>query len=305
MKKILVFLVIFMAGCVSSTQTSVTGNGVSINTFGSDLPDYVTGDKVEIGYEIQNNGGTEATNVWALLFGLNSVEWGIDSSTKNPTKVASSLEGPLEDAKLPGDSETGRWKLIAPNVPQGISQNYNALLRVFYTYGSKASATVPIITEDEFKRMRANNEAMPNIGTTFISKGPLNININARSPEVMRNDTDTFRVVVNIENNGGGSVFDHAAFDGFSEGNEASASVSQDSMNKFRIRIEAQGVTASDCAALGSEQTESLRNGKSMTYNCELKITRRVPRLDVPITVFLAYGYHIDKTSGIKVSGNT
>lgn len=305
MKKFLAFLVIFMVGCVTSTQTTITGNGVSINTFGSDLPDYVNGDKVEIGYEIQNNGGTEATNVWALLFGLNTVEWSIDSATKNPTKVASSLEGPLEDAKLPGDSETGRWKLRAPNVPQGISQNYNALLRVFYSYGSKASATVPIITEDEFKRMRSNNEAMPNIGTTFISKGPLSIHISARAPEVMRNDTDTFRVVINIENNGGGSVFEPSVLAGFSEGSEASASVSQDNMNKFRIKVDAQGVTESDCAALGSDQTESLRNGKSMTYNCELKITRRVPRLDVPITVFLTYGYQIDRTSTLKVSGNT
>jgi hypothetical protein len=81
-------LVVFLSGCLgmfgqvtgSSTGTST---GVVITEFASDLGGYSTGEPVTLSLTYQNVGDADATNVVAILFGLNPAEWNAGNAFPN------------------------------------------------------------------------------------------------------------------------------------------------------------------------------------------------------------------------------
>lgn len=302
MKRLALLLPFLILGCINQGAPSTGGGfGVVVTSFLSDFPDLESGDKVDLDLEVQNVGGTTADEVWALLYGIDTGVWSLSST--NPVKIATKFEGPEEAAGLPGSIDSAGWKLKAPNIPEGITAPSEARARIFYTYATTATATVPIITESEFKRLKGQNQALPQLTATQVSKGPVSVRIDAKSPEVLREDSDTFRVVIAINNVGGGSVFDPAAISNLKEGQEKSALLPEDTEDMFKIKVQAQGVTAEDCTALNAEQTEKLRTRTTSHYSCKLRISRKAPRVDIPITVALHYGYFIDATTPIPVTG--
>ena len=304
MKKILILalvtLVIFSSGCISGfelpfgqKQETQVSYGVVVNSFEPDFPEVESGDTAEIYMEIENNGGSKAADVYAYLYNLG------DLQAEVRDHMFGDLEPPDESVNLPGDVDTFTWKITTPELPQGVSQVYTPKVRLMYKYYTIATKTIRLLTKDEYRRLREKNQVPGGAGGTSVTKGPLGITISTREPVIIEGTDDTFKVFININLVGSGSVFDP----------DTTYSTPEDLKNedfgKLKMKIEAPGASAvtGECSALNNYEKEELRRGQTLTYTCELKPESFATMTEIPITVTLYYGYLNDYSTMLKVVG--
>ncbi|MBI4017636.1 MAG: hypothetical protein HY366_01675 [Candidatus Aenigmarchaeota archaeon] len=305
-----IFSVLLVSGCVGGGGSKTTGPndfGVVIKSFSPDIQELESKDRFTLSMQLENNGGSDAKDVAAFLFGI-PIGTGSDAfaivSGLNPQTVAVTLRAPDESAKLPGDIADASWDLRAPDLPEGISLPYEARARLMYRYKTAATTTVSALTTAENRRLRERNEPIPSQTETVVSKGPLGVTITASAPVIIRDDTDRLRLRVNAEIIQSGSIFD-PDYGGYKQGGANPGSVPQDNLDKIRVRLFAPDVTATneECALLNADTTLSLRGGTSLSFSCELKPSAFVGRKDIPVRVELTYNFLTDASTTINVIG--
>jgi len=302
MKKNSIFLVsiglaVLIAGCTmpgGGGGTAITGNGLVITSFQPEFDSVRSGDSVQLLLEVQNTGQPPAKNIKAYLFGINPAQWGVASPLKD---VAAKLEGPEEEPPIPGEMDSVTWDLTAPALQEGVSNTYQPRARVFYEYSSAGSVSIPVLSESEYKMIQSRGEVMPQMSDTIVTKGPLGVKIDARTPVVIREGgSESFRLVVTVTNIGSGNTYNLAEHANV-------PTIPEEKMNQVELKITAPGAAAVDCDAMTDWQVLDLRGGSEGVYNCELQVSGVGARMDLPVTVDLRYGYMQDAVTSIRVTG--
>jgi hypothetical protein len=285
--------ILFIAGCVApSPEARVGGYGVVINKFEPDYPDLESKEEVAITLEVQNTGGVKARDVYAYLL--------LDWVTREPkNQPIGDLTPPDEEADLPGQIRVLDWWVTTPDIPVGIPYTYEPIARVLYYYKTVASTMAPVLTDEEYQRLKREGKPIPAQTETVVSKGPLGVEIEARSYRVI-DAAGRLMIRIIVQNLLDGNTFSpaHPTSDpepGYEE------------LNKINISITtspeiAASVQAIDCQAFYGEDELVLRRGAA-TYPCELNVTGVTIRKDVPIQVELRYGYMIEATTQMTVRG--
>jgi len=204
MKRLLTLLMIvvaiLVAGC-TGTDHSSSSNGIIIESFGPMVAQVEPNEQFDIIAKIRNVGGAEVKNIRPEIYGL--AEWRL----QGPYGVPDSLLPPDPTGKIQGEEAEISWVATAPAYATGID-NQEFELRIYYRYSTSALAQIKVATDSYIKSFPSDQqEAKRNeLGVKMekTTSGPISVSITAPS-KVLKN-TNTLRIVVDIQNIGGGSL---------------------------------------------------------------------------------------------------
>lgn len=291
---VLVAAVMFSSGCLEGIlgkgETIGTGYGVIVETYEPDFSDIETGDNFDLYFEVQNNGGSDATSTNAHLY---------DWHETGKVLGIGTLSAPDELAGLPGDIYDGVFDVTAPSdLPEGVVYTYTPKVRLMYKYKTTASTIIPALKKDEYKRLKERNQLNIPPVTTDVSKGPLAVSIAAQSPVIIDDVDDTLDFRINIDLLGKGTVYNHSA-------STTNMQVNTDDLDKIEMTIlTADGIAgAVDCDAYISGEAIEMRRGKTAVYSCELNVSDFIATKNIPITIEINYNYFEDFSTSVTVTG--
>ncbi len=285
-----VLAILLASGCVTGPSGGPTGPGVVITKFEPDFSYMESGQRLILDLEVQNQGGEEATDVVAVLTGIDPDEWDL-SSSKAEVDLHDLSPGNPEYNTL-GETDTAQWELTAPELPQTIEQVYNPRVRVYYHYITTATKPITLVNENELRRLSQSGQSLPT-QTGQQSAGPLSIDIiTGNQIRVPENRDPSFPITVVLENTGSGII---APKD--SEPNE-------DYVVRLTIKLPDGLDLESDCSGFGSGEDIVLSGGRQRSITCEVDF-RHLPDIaeQRTITVLAEYDYYIDRTTSVTVKG--
>ncbi len=274
----LVFTVVFVAGCTSSNQGG-SSNAIIIKSFGPELNEIEPTDDVSLTALIENTGGSKATGINAQLLGLTD-EWRID-----PGRVVTvrDLLPPDPSRKLQGDSEELVWFLTPPSAKK-VPLDYDMELRVFFNYQTFSENLLRVATRayiDSFptEQKQAERDKL-GVTTSVPSSGPISVTIVTRS-KILDQASDTMSIIVDIQNVGSGKPEN----------------------DEIGIILRSAGRDLQCTGTTGGRVR--LAEGKSRQLRCTVDIGGVVDRgwEQVPISIELSYTYWVSSVSNIKVLG--
>ncbi|MEM5799660.1 MAG: hypothetical protein QXZ43_03270 [Candidatus Aenigmatarchaeota archaeon] len=267
----LLFVVLLLSGCTQKPPGGST-NGIIIESFGPVVSQLEPGDKTDIIAVLKNVGGIEATNINVELYGLK--DWGPQLVIEPPKNM------------MPGDSvrkiepETAEvvWVVTAPKYKTGI-ENQEFEMRVYYTYSTKALATIKVASDKYIKSFPPSEQQakIQDLGVKIDkpTDGPISVSISAPS-KVIRDGSNTVRVTIDIQNVGSGNLDNYEL--------------------PVRISSPIAGVQCSTPAKV------KLLQGKSKQIRCSLNVDLDKGWENIPIQVELDnYKYWVSATSSISV----
>ncbi|MBI4014981.1 MAG: hypothetical protein HY365_03425 [Candidatus Aenigmarchaeota archaeon] len=304
-------LLLLVAGCVS-TQRPVkvsASDGLQINEFSADINDVFGKETVMLSLEVENVGGTISKFVSAKLFGGNSGWSGNDATAIKPLGAGTdnSLIPPLVETNKAGGFNRKLWSITAPDLPQGLTQNFDIGIRVRYDYTTTSVTPIDVISFDQFDQMRKKGTFEQGATATQNSNAPVKISLEAGSPITQQaaGASISETVILSFANVGSGVAFrDTATADDFP---------TQNSLGKVHFVITAsKGTNTLQCdtgdGKLVSDGEVTLRRGfDTVKLPCTLTLdkndlTAGVPKDTITATVTADYSYAIDSTASIKVT---
>lgn len=185
MKRLVLFLAaVFLSGCVMDQPRQLSG-GLSIEQFYTDSPTAISGEPLGIFLIVRNDGGFLAENVRAELSYINLNDW---QGTKKLElgDVAVDVGGHRPRA-------SGEWELYAPDIPEGVSHDYDVGVEVSYGYHSAARVDM-IVT----RRGLLGSDA-PSVEYT---NGPIALSVSVDRDKITPDSK--FVITVDIRNPGTG-----------------------------------------------------------------------------------------------------
>ncbi|MCD6092609.1 MAG: hypothetical protein J7J38_01145 [Candidatus Aenigmarchaeota archaeon] len=199
---ILLFSLALVSGCVEQSD-KISGQGIRVVSFEPEFSEVDGGETVELFLDLENTGRSTAKDVSAFLYGLNfENEWKLLSD--NPQKLGA-MEGVDPVTNSPGDIKYTSWTLEAPSIPKDMTNTYKPKVRIFYTYKTTASTSIPILSKNKYQRLKQLRKTLPRQAQTLVSGGPLDVQIYTETPVITK--SKTFTVKTTIRNLRGGSVF--------------------------------------------------------------------------------------------------
>jgi hypothetical protein len=263
--------IIILSGCIGTTSNK----GVVIESFGTDFKEAYSGEDVEFHLKLINQGESPAYLTEVALMGLaeGSERW---------TYISNTCTGLAGKALQPGTSFNCVWKLSAPELPKGLTMQYNPFARVSYTYTTSTIKSITFGSISELRRV----EKIGNLpSTTATTGGPISIEIQARDPVRISGWAVTFPIKINVNNVGDGMVCR-----GTCEGGNT---------NSLVLEI-ITDMTIEDCA---NYEEINLYKGKSNSITCAIRYSAREEGpLQKIIEVRSNYGYSVEKETSITVS---
>lgn len=287
-------LVVSVSGCIQVGEEEETkfGNGLIIDSFEAFPSSLFSGESYSVSAEVVNKGGRDANNILFYLFNVNQ-----DTDIKTTSK----LEPPTEN--VPGEVASKVWDSVnAPSVEEGITEEVEPRVRVYYKYSTLATTSMPVLSRTEWKRMLREDENMPSPKSTTVTHGPLSVDINARSPITVQSDeTESFRISVTGNNIGSGTPY---LRDSHPEGS-GDIPISTENVNRISLQIDSGSDVVKGSGCLDGSQEVRVRKGNTFRYDCEITVKEGAVQTsaDVPLTVKLRYGYLVDDSASVDVRG--
>lgn len=315
MKKLLFLLLIipfvFLAGCTMIGQDACSQNptscqgvpaGVIIKEFSPDFSEIMSGESVTFNIFMENIGGSEATGIKALLFGLNPDEW---KATEPWEQDLDSLMAADPERNLAGGTYGFSWEVQSPENLR-VTNPYTANIRVHYKYFTYSKATFHFITNDylyslptDQRDAESKSAGLSKISTT--PSAPITITITAGSRAlIVYKDEEAFTFQITIKNAGGGNPFNVDA--------SSYPPVLKDDLYKVKVKISTVEWPQISCSSLTgvTEGTITLTRGEQKTLSCiatvnKNKIATAGGKVDYTMDIDLNYGYFIDRSTSITV----
>ena len=200
------------------------------------------------------------------------------------------MEGVDPVTNSPGDIKYTSWTLEAPSIPKDMTNTYKPKVRIFYTYKTTASTSIPILSKNKYQRLKQLRKTLPRQAQTLVSGGPLDVQIYTETPVITK--SKTFTVKTTIRNLRGGSVFNSSII---------GTDIDTKDLNWIRIKITTP-LEAKDCPGLGEYAYIRTRAGETV-HNCELIMPDVETMENMPFIVELEYGYFFDISTAIRVRG--
>lgn len=280
-------LVVTISGCTGGGPTISTGPGVVILNWEPDFTSVESGEQLNLRIRIQNQGTETAEDVIAILSGINQNEWDVS----NMEIDFGNLLPPNTQYGTEGEMAEDFFSLEAPELPEGITQQYTPRIRIIYNYLTSATKPITLVNENELRRMLDEGEMLPS-GPTQYSSGPLSVTVNTGSHiRALERDRKAFPITIRIQNVGGGVV-------------SSMGSVEDDYRVKLKIELP-PGLGLETCREFdGSGDYITLWKGQSKDMTCELEI-EDTPTISEEKTIILTleYDYYVDATTSVTVKG--
>jgi hypothetical protein len=290
--------IILVSGCVSEKPTVDINNGLQFNEFSADFTDMYDDESNSISMEVENVGGTTATDVIARLYGISS--WTVTGD--NPEELGN-LDPPLisKEKSTRGGWANPQWIIQPPEFPQGSSATFEVKGRVRYTYSTSATSLIKVISKTQSDILRRKGELEEVPVATDNSYGPIKISVDTSSPIVVdENHTDKMMTIY-VRNVGSGLPFDYSK--DWPETND---------LGKVKLKITSKTPQAEikNCSGMEGDPADggvvTLRRGyETAKIACTLvldeDLVAGVPEETVTLAMTADYGYYIDKSVDIKV----
>lgn len=318
-----ILALVLVLGCVGGERPTTVSSteGVRISAFQTtpSVTNVLSGDSVIFDVEVENIGGTTASNVEVRLFGIES-QWresGLDTLVTTSTgKSLGNLRPPQADRNIPGDFRAAQWEYKTPRIPEGLTTPLNVEARVTYDYNTNGFIQLTAVNDEEYRRQQVTGSTvdMPVIQN---SAGPLQLSLpSAEKSNFVIVDTSEgapldFVYPLKIEFQNVGS--------GFPIGSET---VSTDEGKLTgTIKLLGPGVRFSNCLGfndvteidlgLAAQNTESvivrLRDTQNVPLVCNLKFDTGIwkdrPTDKVSLVFDVNYRYFTKETATVNVIG--
>lgn len=294
---------VVLAGCIGEfgNITEIfpgVVTGVSITSFGPDIPEVFSGDDVIFTVEVENVGEIEATNVSAKLMGLGTDWSGTDWATvANREQSIGDLTPAQPSLGVPGGQDSATWDTTSPSGLR-VDKVYTAKVRIFYTYETQAVGSVKVYNQDYLGTLPPGEATAirraSGLESWTTTKSPINVELaGASRPFVVREgDTLDGTISVLISNRGQGYPY--------TEADDTSRKITIDSIS---VGIDSDG-NPKKCTNWDEiDKTPTLPRTGRKGVSCKFAISSTdVPDFTtVPIKVELSYKYYMDSSSTVKI----
>ena len=299
MNKALIILtfvaIILVSGCIGQEPKIDINNGLQFNEFSADFISMYDDESNNIYLEVQNVGGTTATDVKAKLYGISS--WTVDPSS---TKELAPLDPPLIETNTHGEFAMYQWTIEPPKLPQGLSTTFRVSGRVRYDYSTSASSLIKVISETQSNMLRRRGELEEIPVATTNSYGPIKVSLDVFSPITVDENGTEKSILIYVRNVGSGLPFDK---------NKDWPGTEDLGKVNLKITSETPEAEIKDCSGMDGTPDNgvvTLRRGyETAKIACSLvldeSLVSGVPEETVTITMEADYGYYIDRSVDIKV----
>jgi len=299
--------VVALSGCIGQSTTVTGGKGLSISSFGPDFNDIRSGEPVYLSAMVTNVGESDATQVYAQLFGINTggSEWKLVSAT--PSGRVTQLKRSDPTLGVPGESQEFVWNLNSP-ANLLVDNVYTANVRLYYQYSTETTSLLKFITYDYLKSLPASDmtkvQSTAGVSHTSSTAAPITVSLNVGSrPLVLYTDTDQFVVQITLSNADIGNPFlSTAPYPSSSTG----PALTQDNLYKVNVAITTD-IANFDCTnSLGGAKsgTVTMTKGATKTIFCTAQPGSRTAlgnMRDYAVNVAATYGYYIDSSTQLNV----
>ncbi|MBI5347476.1 MAG: hypothetical protein HZB66_02605 [Candidatus Aenigmarchaeota archaeon] len=292
---VLVLSLIVISGCVQREVRTDENNGLVINAFEADLYRVEEGEQFTLFLEVENVGGTTAENVKSNLYGASWASPGEKTVSKlSPPDIVSS-------PPIPGDFYQVEWMLDAPDLEEGVEQDFRLVTRINYDYNSNPVSNIPALSKEEYRRKTMKGEVVDEGISTSNTPGPIKVYVTGSSPIIVRSD------LVEGEDN---QYVMRIAFTNVGYGIPITDNV--DGKIKGHVKIMGIGATMENCLGVDVNGNEAdfdvvLRSGQDVTKGCTINIDKdewgMLPKETVTLEFSLSYQYYIDKDITITAIG--
>jgi hypothetical protein len=300
--------IVVLSGCIGQTTITGVGKGLAISSFGPDFNDIRSGEPVYLSAMVTNVGESDASAVYAQLFGLNigGTEWTQESVV--PSGRVSILRRSDPTLGIPGESQEFVWNLNSP-ADLMVDNTYTANVRIYYKYSTQATALLKFITYDYLKSLPSSDmsavQSTAGVSHTSSTAAPITVSLNVGSrPLVLYTDNDQFVVQITLNNADIGNPF---LFTANYPGLTPSTPLQQTDLYKVNVAITSD--LALDCtnSFVGGTATSgvvTMTKGVTKTIFCTARPGSRSNlgnMRDYAVTVAATYGYYIDSSAEINV----
>jgi hypothetical protein len=248
-------------------------------------------------------GDADATNVNAMLMGLNPAEWISPSATSFPDKTIGTLMKAIPADNVPGDQFTDEWSYNAPLVSVPTAA-YHPEIRVSYSYQTDAAATMRFVTNDYIKSLKTSEQDAARKNSGLISSqssgAPIKVTFTAGTrPFIVYSsgsaNPSQFSFQITMTNVGPGNLYDPGRDSGkISSTSTGWLTISRPDIVGSNVNINCPSLETSNLAV-------KLTKGESKTVSCTVSASGINGILDGNINVTLKYNYYVDGSTSFSI----
>lgn len=312
-KKYLVVMVllVFSSGCIigggERRPTVDPNNGILITSFTAEPLPAKSGDLVSFFADIENVGGTTATNIVVSLYGIQNVWKNRDGSVVGATPTVSypDMKPPSLANNRAGDFKIASFYHMPSDLPEGVTTKFPVIARVTFDYHSTGTITIPAYSNTLYTAKKNKGEAIdiqPRVDNTH---APVQIRVTRATvpliiEETRQNDEIATFLLEFVDVGSGSPVTDNTI--GRMGGT---------------LAVNGPGVTFSDCLGVTSGNTidvtgnrldlVKLRSDRRVPFGCSIRIARNAWTAtmsgNIIFNIDMSYKYFVEKTVEVPVIG--
>jgi len=322
--------IVFVSGCINqSSDIQGSENGLVIkNIYTEPQQDLIeTGETLNIYYELENVGGTTASNVATTIYGLT---WISEQNRLQQycfplpnCKSGLSMYPPDQTTKSPGAIETIHMSMRIPEnlLPAGLKKTFPMKIRTSYDYKTSATATFNAYSKTRYNRDLQLGNQVPVMSDssipvqTTIAGTPISVSITGPDKIIVhdvKSGEDTFRYTYHITFTNVGQGYPITI-------NKNTKRPDEGLINIKEMRIEGPGVLFYNCmdseSPVNSNKFSTIvkLRGRSVTKSCTISIKNSPSnpsswynREYNPLNLYLdmSYRYFLERDFSISISAS-
>ncbi len=312
-KKYLIFMVllVFSAGCITGggerKPTIDQNNGIIISSFTAEPLPAKSDDLVSFFADIENVGGTTATNVVVSLYGIENVWRDANNNVvgSTPYVTYTDMKPPSLANNRAGDFKIASFNYKPTDLPEGVTTRFPVIARVTFQYHSTSTITIPAYSNTLYTAKKNKGEAIdiqPRVDNTH---APVQIRVTRATVPLIIDETrqrdEIATFLLEFIDVGSGSP------------------VTDNTIGRMMgtIKVAGPGVSFSDCLGVTSGgvitinanniDLVKLRSDRRVPFGCSIKITRSswtaTMSGNIVFTIDMDYKYFVEKTVEVPVTG--
>jgi len=296
--------IILVSGCLGTTPTIDSNNGLLITTFSADPLKVEEGDSVLFLMDVENLGGVTARDIDLDFYGVD----GWTGTGKH--KDISDMNPPDPITDSPGDFEAITITLTAPeDLPEGVQANFPVTARITFDYKTTATISIPAYSKSLYRIKQNEGEAIDGTAKVENTYAPIQATLSRGSTPIIVDDTkgtgeEDFGYLIEFINVGDGWPISPGA--GIRIGALSGT-----------IKLIGNGVTFDEClgqtggtsVTISEENLDmtTMRSSGRIPIGCSIIIDRTgwgaTTSGSVMLTIDMDYRYYVEESTNIMVWG--
>ena len=308
----LMILAAIVSGCTGGggTEEDEGSSSVTVDEF-SAFPNPVPAEQnVQFRLTLVNDGGRDATNVYAKLFNppfgsggqAFSTSSGGDPSSSDRTLEYEELQ--IGTDQTPAVPQTDQADFQSPSLSPNREIGYSFKSYIAFNYSTVGTAEVEIMGEDKYR-----DEGSPQTSAGLEnSRAPVQMEIRTPTPIPIYDDSGgevTKQLCVIVRNQGSGVPFKPSAVPTGTSDSEFNLTDIQGAENSVNITLNDIGdVEFNSTDGGGNTRSIEIHDGKGVgCYNMNIDTSTGTLQRTLPVRVDANYGYRKISTANVRVEG--